>query len=84
MKFHCKGNCKNLVGYEKGHLHFAVEGKKWCSGDCDSKIKTENRECPCCNNRYRIKARTDKILQRKNQMELNSHLEIVSLYPKQQ
>jgi len=82
LKFHCHNKCHKLEGYEKGHFSFAIEGKRWCQ-PCDYKIPTENRKCPCCNNRYRIKARTDKILQRKNQQEMNSHFEIVSLYPKQ-
>jgi len=79
----CRYFCRNFEGYEKGHYSFAVEGKDWCSV-CDYKrVPEKNRYCGCCGCRFRVKARTDKILQRKNQQELNSHFEIVAIYQKQ-
>ena len=82
MGFKCKGRCKDFVGYEKGHTCFAVEGKNWCTV-CDYKIPNKDRECQCCGCRFRRVARTDRIKQRQNQMELNSHFEVVSVYTKQ-
>jgi uncharacterized paraquat-inducible protein A len=83
INFRCKGLCEHFQDTEKGHRNFAVEGKRWCSV-CDYKQKLDKkRTCPCCGCRFRLRARTDKILQRKNQQELNSHFEIVSLYSKQ-
>lgn len=53
MKCTCKDFCKNLEGYQRGYFHFAQEGKRWC-GNCNYKIKTEERVCPCCKGSYRV------------------------------
>lgn len=85
MKFHCRGLCHKLEGYEKGYTRFAVEGKKYCSG-CNYKILKDlmkDRYCFCCKGTYRRTARTDRIKQRQQQIELNTQYAIVALYQKQ-
>jgi hypothetical protein len=54
--FVCKGMCKRLHGYEKGHVKYMMEGKKWCF-QCNYKIKIDSLRCDCCGSLYRVKSR---------------------------
>lgn len=59
MKFPCRFQCHKLEGYQKGCYRFAEEGKRWCS-NCDYKIPTNERSCPCCKGCYRVIPRKSK------------------------